>query len=71
MISYEEAKKILDAVREGAPISSSKVRRSLWVTGDLRAHAKLRSPGVDSAVQEEDWRGRTRSRQIMVAASLR
>ena len=70
-MTYEEAKKILDAVREGAAVSSSKVRRSLWVTGDLRAHEKLRGTGVDSPVQEEDWRGRTRSRQIMVAASLR
>ena len=70
-MTYEEAKKILDAVREGADISSSKVRRSLWVTGDLRAHEKLRGQGVDSTVQEEDWRGRTRSRQIMVDASLR
>lgn len=70
-MTYEEAKKILDAVREGADISSSKVRRSLWVTGDLRAHEKLRGSGVDSEVPEEDWRSRCRSRQIMVAGSLR
>lgn len=71
MMTYEEAKKTLDAVREGADMPSSKVRRSLWVTGDLRAHAKLRGSGVDSPVQEEDWRSRTRGRQIMVDASLR
>ena len=70
-MTYEEAKKILDAVREGADISSSKVRRSLWVTGDLRAHAKLRGPGVDCQAQEEGWRSRCRNRQIMVAGSLR
>jgi len=70
-MTYEEAKKNLDAVREGRPVSSSAVRRSLWVTGDLRSHEELRSPGVDLAAQEKDWRGRVRSRQILVAASLR
>lgn len=71
MMTYEEAKKILDAVREGAAVSSSKVRRSLWVTGDLRAHEKLRGPRVDLAAQDQDWRGRVRSRSILVAGSLR
>jgi len=70
-MTYEEAKKNLDAVREGGYVSSSAIRRSLWVTGDLRASKKLRSPGVDLAAQDQDWRGRVRSRQIMVAASLR
>ena len=70
-MTYEEAKKTLDAVREGASVSSSQVRRSLWITGDLRAHEKLRGPGVDQEAQEEDWRGRVRSRSILVAASLR
>ena len=70
-MTYEEAKKNLDAVREGRFVSSSKVRRSLWVTGDLRAHEKLRGPGVDSSAQEESYGGRVRSRSIMVAASLR
>ncbi len=70
-MTYEEAKKNLDAVREGCTVSSSKVRRSLWVTGDLRAPEKLRSPGVVETLQDQDWRGRVRSRQIMVAASLR
>jgi hypothetical protein len=36
-MTYEEAQKNLDAVREGRPVSSSAIRRSLWVTGDLRA----------------------------------
>jgi hypothetical protein len=68
---YEEAKKNLDAVREGRYVSSSAIRRSLWVTGDLRASKKLRSPGVVEPLQDQDWRGRVRSRQILVAASLR
>ena len=70
-MTYEEAKKNLDAVREGAPISSSAIRRSLWVTGDLRASKKLRGPGVDLAAQDQDWRSRVRGRSILVAASLR
>ena len=70
-MTYEEAKKNLDSVREGRPVSSSAIRRSLWVTGDLRAPQKLRGPGVVEAAQDQDWRGRVRSRQIMVAASLR
>ena len=70
-MTYEEAKKNLDAVREGRSVSSSQIRRSLWVTGDLRAPKKLRSPGVDLAAQDQDWRSRVRSRQILVAQSLR
>ena len=70
-MTYEEAKKNLDAVREGVPVSSSAIRRSLWVTGDLRASKKLRSPGVDQEAQDQDWRARVRSRAILVAASLR
>ena len=70
-MTYEEAKKNLDAVREGACISSSIIRRSLWVTGDLRAPERLRGPRVDYPPQEEDWRSRIRSRQIMVDNSLR
>ncbi len=70
-MTYEEAKKILDSVREGANIPSSLVRRSLWVTGDLRSHESLRSTRVVDEIHPQDWRGRLRLRQIMVDASLR
>lgn len=69
-MTYEEACEVLDAAREGHPVGASRIRLALWVTGDLRTHEELRGPRVDSEVQEEDWRARTRSRAIMVGRSL-
>ena len=71
MMSYEQAQKILDRVREGWDYPEATIRRCLFLTGDLESHEELRGPGVDGPVQEEDWRGRCRSRQILVAAGLR
>ena len=64
-----QAKAILDAAREGRDVGPSAIFRALHVTGDLGAHEELRGQGVDSPLQEEDWRGWIRSRAVMVGKS--
>ena len=68
-MTYEQAKAILDAVREGGHAASPSIERALHVTGDLGAHEELRSQGVDSPLQEQDWRAWIRARAIVVGES--
>jgi len=66
-MDYEQAKKILDEVREGVGYPSATIDCALYVTGDLALFARKRSKGMDSSIPKEDWRGRCRERAIMVA----
>lgn len=72
-MTYEEAKKILDHVRcgEGQQFGATAIDRALHVTGDLGVHERVGGQGMDSPVQEEDWRGRCRLRTILVGTSKR
>jgi hypothetical protein len=72
-MTYEEAKKILDKIRDGDGdgYSSATINSALDLTGDLAVHEGERSKGVDSPVQEEDWRGRGRRRSILVGTNER
>lgn len=70
-MTYEEAKEILDQVRngDGAAFSPILIRLALWHTGDARLHEAVRSQGVDQEVSPEDWRARRRASAIMVGGS--
>lgn len=52
-MNREEAKKILDQVRQGADWSVDLIRQALTATGDLEPYAGLRSPLLDQEVQGE------------------
>jgi hypothetical protein len=64
-----EANQILDKAREGHPCSEARALQCLYITGDAGVHAPVRSEGVDDEASPEDWRGRIRSRAIVVGRS--
>ena len=68
-MTYEQAKAILDCAREGGDVDPSAIDCALTVTGDLGAHERLRSQGMDSPLQEKDWRAWIRASAIMVGKS--
>lgn len=68
-MTYEEAKRILDESREGVNHDRRAIYLALRITGDIGAPKKLRSKGVDSEIQNQDWRARIRERAIMVGKS--
>ena len=68
-MNKHEANKILDKAREGEPCPEDFITILLHITGDLGAHAPMRSKGVDGSVREEGYRARLRARAIMVARS--
>ena len=72
-MNHEQATKVLDQVRagQGAGFGEAEILLALWHTGDFGLHEAMRSEGVDTPVQGEDWRGRIRERAIMVGASKR
>lgn len=72
-MNYEQATKVLDQVRagQGSAFSEAEILLALWHTGDFGLHEAMRSEGVDTPVQGEDWRARCRERAIMVGASKR
>lgn len=53
-----EANRILDAVRDGADYSQAVITKALFMTGEIDEHqfgrmaGRVRSPGMDSPVQE-------------------
>lgn len=65
-MTHEEANKILDAVRNGIPYPTAYVSKALHITGDLGAHALLRSKRVDQEVSAEDRGGRWASSEVLV-----
>jgi len=66
-MTYEEAKQILDKVREGQSFASATIDCALYVTGDLALFSRERGKGMDSPIPKEDWRNRCRERALMVA----
>ena len=72
-MTYEEAKKILDQVRcgEGGDVGAATIDCALYLTGDLELHEGERGAGMDSKIPQEDWRGRCRSRSILVGTNER
>ena len=68
-MNKHEANKILDKAREGEPCPEDFITLLLHITGDLGAHAPMRSKGVDIEASAQDWRGRVRQRTILVGRS--
>lgn len=68
-MNRHEANQILDKAREGHPCSEACAIECLHITGDIGAHAPVRSEGMDDEISPEDWRGRVRSRAILVGRS--
>jgi len=56
-MTYDQAQKILDKVREGVAYPSGVVDFALCLTGDLDAHETHRSEGMGSEIQSESPRG--------------
>ena len=57
-MTYDQAQKILDRVREGVVYPSGVVDFALQLTGDLDAHETHRSEGMGSEIQTQGQRGR-------------
>lgn len=68
-MNKREANQILDKAREGEPCTEDFTTLLLHITGDLGAHAPMRSKGVDIEASAQDWRGRVRQRTILVGRS--
>lgn len=70
-MTYEQAKKILDQIRngQGADFIEDEIYLALWHTGDFRPPTTVRSKGVDQEVSPKDWRARCRERAIVVGKS--
>ena len=66
-MTYYEANRILDRVREGQQFSHYVITRALELTGD---YEEQRSGGVDQALQKEDARGGQGRSPILVAADI-
>lgn len=57
-MTYEQAQRLLDRVREGKTYPSRLVDYALFLTGDFDAYEKVRSPGMVetlSAKGRERW----------------
>jgi hypothetical protein len=54
-MTYEEAKKNLDAVREGRPVSSSAIRRSLCEAREWISRHKTKIGEVGSVAARSWW----------------
>ena len=67
--SREEANQILDQIRDGVSHTETYTLKCLYLTGNLKPHASVRSKRVDQEIPPEDWGGRIRARQGVVGAS--
>ena len=65
-MTYEQAQKILDRVRDGVVYPSGVVDFALQLTGDLDAHETHRSEGMGSEIQTQGQRGRGSSSASVV-----
>lgn len=57
-MTYDQAQKILNKVREGVHYPAAIVDKALFLTGDLGAYEAMRGEGVDQTLQGEsqgDW----------------
>ena len=70
-MNREKANKILDRYKEGYSYTEACVLECLNLTGDTATYAGMRSEGMDEEIQDEDWRGRSRLRAILVGRSQR
>ena len=52
-MTHDQAQKILNKVRDGVHYPAAIVDKALFLTGDLGAYEKMRSEGVDQALQSE------------------
>lgn len=68
-MTSEEAKKLLDQVREGYPARTHVIRLALRVTGDIGGDEAVGGQRVDQPTSHEDWRARVRQRAILVGKS--
>ena len=71
MLTKNEAKKILDHIREGYghAYSEACTIECLHLTGDLDVHGPVRSERVDTSVQGQGYYDRRRESAIMVGRS--
>ncbi len=65
-MTYEQAKKILDHVREGVYYPDRIVEFALQLTGDLEEHQAQRSERMASEIQTQGQRGRGSSSTSVV-----
>jgi len=65
-MTYDQAQKILDRVREGVYYPDRIVDFALQLTGDLDAHETHGGQGVGSEIQSESQRGRGSSSTSVV-----
>jgi hypothetical protein len=68
-LTHEETKEILDGARQGYPYPETLILKCLYITGDCRTHEAVRGKGLDQEEEDQDWRGRVRSRAILVGRS--
>lgn len=66
-MNKEDANKLLDAVKDGQPISRSEIDAALIATGD---HAADGGEGVDSEIPSESETDRESKSILMVAQDL-
>ena len=71
MLTKNDAKKILDQIREGYgnAYTEACAIECLYLTGDIDTHGPVRSERVDQPLQKEDYRARLRERAIVVGKS--
>jgi hypothetical protein len=65
-MTYEQAQKILDRVRDGVVYPSGVVDFALQLTGDLDAHETHRSEGMATEIQTQGQSGRGSSSASVV-----
>ncbi len=65
-MTYEQAQKILDRVREGVHYPPGIVDFALFLTGDLDAHEAHGSQGMAGEIQTQGQDGRGRAGPDMV-----
>ena len=68
-MTYDQAKKILDQVKDGVEHPILVVCEALAIVEGLRNNTQFRGEGVDSEEEKKDWRGWVRSRAILVGNS--
>ena len=71
MLTKNDAKKILDQIREGYgnAYTEACAIECLYLTGDLDTHGPVRSERVDQPLQSEGYFARRRESAIMVGRS--
>lgn len=68
-MTYDQAKKILDQVKDGVEHPILVVCEALAIVEGLRGNSQFRGSNLDTNEEKEGWRGWVRSRAILVGNS--